>query len=152
LFRQGPVDTLPNEWRAAATRTKLRGRSVNRTHLSLYYLAGYLLPAGILLLLVPDFATKLLLSNRTYDDAPFRLAGVLLIGLGILVVQMIRYRLEVLYPTTIVIRLLISATLIGLFLRTSDPFFLVILAVVAVGIALTAVSYVLDRRASAVAA
>ena len=43
---------------------------MNRTHLSLYYLAGYLLPAGILLLLVPDFATKLLLSNRTYDDAP----------------------------------------------------------------------------------
>ena len=122
---------------------------MNRTHLSLYYLAGYLLPAGTLLLLVPDFATKLLLSNRTYDDAPFRLAGILLIGLGILVVQMIRYRLEVLYPTTIVIRLLISATLIAFFLRTSDPFFLVILAVVAVGIALTAMSYVLDRRASA---
>jgi uncharacterized protein YjeT (DUF2065 family) len=130
---------------------ELRGRLVNRTHLSLYYLAGYLIPAGTLLLFVPDVATKLLLSNRTYDDAPFRLAGILLIGLGILVVQMIRYRLEVLYPTTIVIRLLISATLIGLFLRTSDPFFLVILAVVVVGIALTAMSYVLDRRASAAA-
>jgi uncharacterized protein YjeT (DUF2065 family) len=152
LFRLLAVDTLPNEWRASATRTNLRGRTVNRTHLSLYYLAGYLLPAGTLLLLVPDFATKLLLSNRTYDDAPFRLAGILLIGLGILVVQMIRYRLEVLYPTTIVIRLLISATLIGLFLRTSDPFFLVVLAVVVVGIALTAMSYVLDRRASAAAA
>jgi uncharacterized protein YjeT (DUF2065 family) len=125
---------------------------VNRTHLSLYYLAGYLLPAGTLLLLAPDFATKLLLSNRTYDDAPFRLAGVLLIGLGILVVQIIRYRLEVLYPTTIVIRLMISATLIGLFLRTSDPFFLVVLAVVVVGIALTAMSYVLDRRARTAAA
>jgi uncharacterized protein YjeT (DUF2065 family) len=136
---------------ALATRPKLRGRPVNRTHLSLYYLAGYLLPAGTLLLLAPDFATKLLLSNRTYDDAPFRLAGILLIGLGILVVQMIRYRIEVLYPTTVVIRLLISATLLGLFLRTNDPFFLVILAVVAVGIALTAASYVLDRRASAAA-
>jgi uncharacterized protein YjeT (DUF2065 family) len=119
---------------------------VKRTHLSLYYLAGYLLPAGTLLLLVPDFATKLLLSNRTYDDAPFRLAGVLLIGLGILVVQMIRHRLEVLYPTTIVIRLLISATLIGLYLRTSDPFFLVVLLVVVIGIGLTAASFVLDRR------
>ena len=119
---------------------------MKRTHLSLYYLAGYLLPAGTLLLLVPDFATKLLLSNRTYDDAPFRLAGVLLIGLGILVVQMIRYRLEVLYPTTVVIRLLISGTLIALYLRTSDPFFLVVLLVVVIGIALTATSYVLDRR------
>ena len=120
---------------------------MKRTHLSLYYLAGYLLPAGTLLLLVPDVATKLLLSNRSYDDAPFRLAGVALIGLGILVVQMIRYRLEVLYQTTIVIRLLISATLIGLYLRTSDPFFLVVLAVVVIGILLTASSYVLDRRA-----
>ena len=119
---------------------------MNRTHLSLYYLAGYLLPAGTLLLLAPDFATKLLLSNRTYDDAPFRLAGVLLIGLGILVVQMIRYKLEVLYPTTVVIRLLISGTLIALYLRTSDPFFLVVLLVVVIGIALTATSYVLDRR------
>jgi uncharacterized protein YjeT (DUF2065 family) len=125
---------------------------VNRTHLSLYYLAGYLLPAGALLLLAPDVATKLLLSNRTYDDAPFRLAGILLIGLGILVVQMIRYRLEVLYPTTVVIRLLISATLIGLYLRERDPFFLVILAVVVIGIALTATGYVLDRRSSATAA
>jgi len=124
---------------------------VNRTHLSLYYLAGYLLPAGTLLLLVPDVATKLLLSNRTYDDAPFRLAGILLIGLGILVVQMIRYRLEVLYPTTILIRLGISATLIGLYLRTSDPFFLVVLAVVVIGIGLTATSFVLDRRRAAAA-
>src|SRR3954466_11843474 len=114
------------------------GSLVNRTHLSLYYLAGYLIPAGTLLLLVPDVATKLLLSNRTYDDAPFRLAGILLIGLGILVVQMIRYRLEVLYPTTILIRLLISATLLTLYVRTSDPFFLVVLAVVAIVIGLTA--------------
>jgi uncharacterized protein YjeT (DUF2065 family) len=121
---------------------------VKRTHLSLYYLAGYLIPAGTLLLLVPDVATKLLLSNRTYDDAPFRLAGILLIGLGILVVQMIRYRLEVLYPTTILIRLLISATLIGLYLRTSDPFFLVVLAVVVFGIILTGTSFLLDRRRS----
>ena len=119
---------------------------MKRTHLSLYYLAGYLLPAGTLLLLVPDVATKLLLSNRTYDDAPFRLAGVLLIGLGILVVQMIRHRLEVLYPTTILIRLLISATLIWLYLRTSDPFFLVVLLVVVIGIGLTGASFVLDRR------
>jgi len=122
---------------------------MRRTNLSLYYLAGYLIPAGALLLLVPDFATKLLLSNRSYDDAPFRLAGILLIGLGILVIQIIRHRLEVLYPTTVVVRLLISATLIGPFLETRDPFFLVVLTVVVIGIVLTATSYVLDRRRDA---
>jgi hypothetical protein len=124
---------------------------MRRTHLSLYYLAGYLLPAGTLLLLVPDVATKLLLSNRTYDDAPFRLAGVLLIGLGILIVQIIRHKLEVLYPTTVLVRFLISATLIGLYVRTSDPFFLVVLAVVVFGIALTVTSFLLDRRRAAAA-
>jgi uncharacterized protein YjeT (DUF2065 family) len=125
---------------------------MRRTNLSLYYLAGYLLPAGVLLLLIPDVALKVLLSNRTYDDAPFRLAGILLIALGILIVQIIRHRLEMLYTTTVVVRLLISATLIGLYLRTNDPFFLVILAVVVFGIALTATSFFLDRRTVASAA
>ena len=102
-----------------------------------------------MLLLIPDTATKLLLSNRTYDDAPFRLAGVLLIGLGILVIQIIRFRLQMLYPTTVAVRLLISATLIGLYLRTSDPFFLVVLTIVVIGIVLTASSLLLDRRRGA---
>ena len=105
---------------------------MRRTNLSLYYLAGYLVPAGLLLLFVPEFATKLLLSNRNYDYAPFHLAGVLLLVIGILVIQIIRYRLEQLYATTLVARALISATLLWLFLNTGDPFFGVILAAAAI--------------------
>ena len=45
------------------------------TRLSLYYLATYLPLAGLALLFVPDFATKLLLSNRTYEDTFMRVAG-----------------------------------------------------------------------------
>ena len=119
---------------------------MRRTHLSLFYLAGYLLPAGFLLLTVPEFARKLLLSNRDYDDAPFRLVGVLLIVLGIIVVQIIRHRIEVLYTTTLVARILISLTLIAVYVETSDPFFLVILVIVLVGVALTGWSYMADRR------
>jgi len=119
---------------------------LRRTHLSLYYLAGYLLPAGFLLLTVPEFARKLLLSNRDYDDAPFRLVGVLLIALGMIVVQIIRHRLEALYTTTLVARVLISLTLVAIYIETRDPFFLVILAIVLIGIVLTAWSYISDRR------
>lgn len=122
---------------------------MRRTHLSLYYLAGYLLPAGLLLLTVPAFARKLLLSNREYDDAPFRLVGILLIVLGLIVVQIIRHRIEVLYTTTVVARVLISLTLIAIYVETSDPFFLVILTIVLIGVALTTWSYVTDRRRSA---
>src|SRR5712691_1914859 len=121
---------------------------MRRTNLSLYYLAGYLVPAGLLLLFVPEFATKLLLSNHTYDYAPFRLAGVLLLVVGILIVQIIRHRLEMLYTTTLVARALIIATLLGLFISTGDPFFVVILFVVLIGVALTGASYVLDRRST----
>lgn len=119
---------------------------MRRTNLSLYYLAGYLVPAGLFLLLIPEFATKLLLSNRTYDYAPFHLVGVLLLVIGILVIQVIRHKLEMLYSTTLVARALISATLLWLFLATGDPFFAVILVIVLVGVGLTGVSYVLDRR------
>ena len=122
---------------------------MRRTNLSLYYLAGYLVPAGLLLLFVPEFATKLLLSNRTYDYAPFHLAGVLLLVIGILIIQIIRHRLSQLYATTLVARALISATLIWLFLTTGDPFFAVVLVIVLIGVALTGVSYVLDTREGA---
>ena len=119
---------------------------MRRTNLSLYYLAGYLIPAGLLLLFVPEFATKLLLSNRTYDYAPFHLVGVLLLVIGILIVQIIRHRLEQLYTTTLLARALISATLLWLFLSTGDPFFGVVLVIVLIGVALTGVSYYLDRQ------
>lgn len=119
---------------------------MRRTNLSLYYLAGYLIPAGLFLLFVPEFATKLLLSNRTYDYAPFHLVGVLLLVIGILIVQVIRHRLEMLYPTTLLARALISATLLWLLVTTGDPFFGVVLAIVLVGVVLTAASYLLDRR------
>lgn len=119
---------------------------MRRTNLSLYYLAGYLIPAGVLLLFVPEWATKLLLSDRTYDYAPFHLVGVLLLVIGILVVQVIRHRVEAMYPTTLVARALISATLLWLFLNSGDPFYGVVLVIVLVGVSLTGVSYVLDRR------
>ena len=122
---------------------------MRRTNLSLYYLAGYLVPAGLLLLLVPEWATKLLLSNRTYDYAPFRLVGVLLLVIGILIVQIIRHRLAVLYPVTLIARALIGATLLWLLVSTGDPFFGVILVVVLIGVGLTGYSYLLDRRDAA---
>ena len=122
---------------------------MRRTNLSLYYLAGYLVPAGLFLLFIPEFATKLLLSNRTYDYAPFHLAGVLLLVIGILIIQIIRFRLEMLYSTTLLARALISATLLWLFATTGDPFFAVILVIVLVGVGLTGVSYWLDRREAA---
>jgi hypothetical protein len=118
---------------------------VNRTRLSLYYLAGYLTFAGLALLLVPTFALKLLLSNGDYGEVFPRLAGMLLVGLAILITQIIRHRVEVLYPTTLVVRLFFLVVFAYLYLTSSDPFFLVVFGIVALGVILTGYSYLTER-------
>ena len=118
---------------------------MNRTRLSLYYLAGYLTFAGVALLLVPSFALKLLLSNGDYGDTFPRLAGMLLIGLAILVTQIIRHRIEVLYPTTLVVRLFFLVVFAYLYLSSDDPFFLVVFGIVLLGVILTGYSYLTER-------
>ena len=116
------------------------------THLSLYYLATYLPLAGLALLLAPDLATSLLLSNRTYDPEFMRLAGAVLLALGTLIIQIVRHRVEVLYPTTLGIRVGLLVVLALLYVESSDPFFAVIFAIVGFGVILTAVGLYLDRR------
>src|SRR6476620_5490260 len=100
---------------------------MRRTHLSLYYLAGYVVPSGLLLLFAPSFATKLLLSNHVYEEPPLRLAGLVLLALGILIVQIVRHHVEVMYTTTLVVRSVLSFGLLYLLLSTGDPFFGVVL-------------------------
>jgi hypothetical protein len=122
---------------------------MNRTRLSLFYLAGYLTLAGLALLLVPSFALKLLLSNGDYGDVFPRLAGMLLLGLAILVTQIIRHRVEVLYATTLVVRLFFLVVFAYLFLSSSDPFFLVVFGIVLLGVVFTGYSYLTEHRADA---
>ena len=77
---------------------------MKKTHLSLYYLIGYLIPSGLLLLVAPQVALKLLFSNGSYGDVMPRLLGMVMLALGVFVLQAIRYRLEVLYTTALAVR------------------------------------------------
>ncbi len=120
---------------------------MTRTRLSLFYLAGYLYFAGLALLLVPTFALQLLFSNGAYGEVFPRLAGMLLLGLAALVTQIIRHRLEVLYSTTLLIRLFFLVVLGYLYLSSSDPFFAVVFGIVALGVIFTGYSYLTERRA-----
>jgi hypothetical protein len=122
---------------------------MTRTRLSLFYLAGYLTFAGLALLLMPTFALQLLLSNGHYGEVFPRLAGMLLLGLAALVAQIIRHRLEVLYPTTLVVRLFFLVVLSYLYLSSSDPFFAVVFGIVALGVVFTGYAYLTERRTRA---
>lgn len=119
---------------------------MRRTNLSPYYLVGYVVPSGVLLLFAPTFATQLLLSNQTYDEAPLRLAGLVLLAFGILIAQIVRHKVETLYATTLAVRIVLSTGFVYLLVSTGNPFFGVVLLFVVIGIALTGTSYLLDRR------
>jgi hypothetical protein len=125
---------------------------VRRTRFSLYYLAAYLIGAGIALIFAPGLALTLLFANGHYGDVMPRLLGVVLLALGIFVVQVIRHSLEVLYPTTLIVRTLIMVVLAGLLVYSHDPLFISLMVVVGFGMVLTGVSYLTDRRAGSAAA
>lgn len=116
-----------------------------RTRLSLVYLAGYLIPTGIAFLAIPQLTLKLLFSTGSYGDVFPRLVGAILIVLGIIIAQIIRFGLYQLYTTAIATRLVLLGVLVGLYMYTRDPLFLILFGVVAFGVALTSISYLIDR-------
>ena len=119
---------------------------MRRTRLSFFYLAAYLLGAGVALVLVPSLALKLLFSNGNYGDVMPRLLGVVLLALGLIIVQIMRHRVDVLYPTTLGVRAVIVVGLVALFIYSKDPLFISLMVVVGIGMILTGTSYLLDRR------
>ena len=87
-----------------------------------------------------------MLSNGDYGSDVFpRVAGLLLLGIGIIVAQIIRLKAEVLYSTTLMLRFVFLVGFLGFYFYTRDPLFLVVLGVVGLGVLLTGTSYWLDR-------
>ena len=123
---------------------------MKRTHLSLFYLATYLAGGGVAIVIAPQFFVKLLFSNGDYNDVTLRFLGILLISLAIIIAQIIRRKVEVLYSTTLVVRIFICAGLIGLYISSHDPLFLTLLVIVGLCVVLTGTCYYLDKRKTAI--
>lgn len=114
------------------------------TRLSLFYLAGYLFPAGAGLLGAPDWSLRVFQSTGDYGSVFPRALGLLLLGLGLFTVQLIRHRTEPLYPTTVAVRALFLAGFAWLYWLSLDPFFLIVFAIVAFGVLLTSTCLAID--------
>ena len=119
----------------------------SKTRLSLYYLTTYLFFTGVGLLFAPQFSLKLLLSTGHYENTFVQFTGAFMIALSVVVSQIIRHSVEVLYTTTLAVRVFFIVVIVWFYVQTQDPLFLVVLAVVALGVALTVTSYMLDKRA-----
>jgi hypothetical protein len=116
------------------------------TRLSLFYLATYLFVTGIGLLFIPQLSLRLLFATGHYENAFVQFTGAFMIALSIVVTQIIRHSVEVLYPTTLIVRSFFIVVIVALYFQTFDPLFLVVLAVVSFGVALTAFAFILDLR------
>ena len=127
---------------------------MHKTRLSLFYLAGYSIPSGLMLLFLPQVALQLLFSNRVaeYGDIMPRLVGAVVLALAILVVQTIRLKLDALYTTYIAVRAVLLVCLVGLYFYSRDPLFISLFVVVGLGVVLTVAGYLADRRENAQAA
>jgi uncharacterized protein YjeT (DUF2065 family) len=119
------------------------------TRLSFIYLAGYLWIGGLGLLAAPDRAIRLLGSDELYPPVLLRLAGGLMLALGIVVADIARQRIEPLYPTTLIVRTVLLATILWLFIASRDVLFLSLAGIVAFGMLLTGLGLVADRRGPA---
>ena len=102
--------------------------------LTLIYLTGYLAVGGIGFLFVPDLALSLLLSNGEYGDVMPRVAGMFMVVLAALIGSFVRREDYSYYATTIGARSFIVVTLTVLYFRTEDPLFLVLDAIVLLGL------------------
>lgn len=119
---------------------------LRRTRLSLMYVASYLSLAGLGWFLDPELSLRLFFSTGHYDSTFVRVAGALLIVLSILVIQVIRHRLEAIYTTIILVRVFLCAVWILLYILTKDPLFLITLAIVGVGVILSTLAFISDKK------
>ena len=119
---------------------------MGKTRLSLYYLASYLWVGGIGLLFAPTLAVKLLLSNTDYPAVMLQALGMFMIGVGIIVVQIIRLDINILYPTTLVVRVFFCTCLLFFYFSTQNPFFIVLFGIVVLGLVLTGSSYLSEKH------
>jgi hypothetical protein len=102
--------------------------------LTLIYLATYLLIGGCSFLVAPAFALRLLLSNGAYGDVMPRLFGLFMFVLGGVIFQFARARDYRYYLYTIVARCFIVVVMTTLYFKTRDPLFLVLDAIVLIGL------------------
>ena len=98
------------------------------------YLTTYLCIGGIGFAFIPDMTLKLFLSNGDYGNIMPRVAGIFMIALGGLIGTMtynndLRY-----YSYSVFIRTGLVAFFVWLFIISSDPLFIVILAIVLIGL------------------
>lgn len=125
---------------------------MNKTRMSLFYLAGYTWFGGAGFLFFPQLSLKMFFATGEYENLMVRMVGMFMIAIAIIITQLIRHHADVLYPTTLMVRATILTCMTVFYFTYGDPLLLVLLAIVGLGFVLTGTAYILDKRSESVAA
>ena len=120
-----------------------------RIRICIWYVAGYLIVSGFALLVAPRYALAAMLSSTDYGSIMPRWVGMLSVAMGTLVGQIVRLRIAVLYPLSFFMPAAMLVGFVGLYLQSADPLFLVVSAVVGIGVVATGLSMLLGRASNA---
>ena len=107
---------------------------MNLKRITLTYVVTYLAFGGMGLVLAPNLFLKMFQSNQDYGEAMPRMVGVLMLALGGLIAMILYHRDYKYYVYSIIARTLIVLFLFYAYTLASDPFFLVINAIVLLGL------------------
>ncbi len=119
---------------------------MKKTRISLFYVASYLLIGGTGFFIFPRPMLRMFMSQGNYTDVMVQLIGLFMISLGIVIVQIIRHRIEQLYTTTLFVRSIILISLLSFYFVYKDPLMLVLFCIVGLGFILTMTSYLIDKK------
>jgi uncharacterized protein YjeT (DUF2065 family) len=123
--------------------------ATRRIRVCIWYVAGYLVLSGLALLLAPRGALAAMLSNADYGDVMPRWVGMLSVAMGTLVGQIVRLRIAVLYPLSFFMPAAMLFGFLGMYLQSANPLFLVVAAVVGIGVLATGSSMLVARASTA---
>jgi hypothetical protein len=110
------------------------------------FVVSYLFLTGLGLLIAPGATLQLMGSSNDYGSIMPRWVGMFSVALAAIVSQVLRHKLTVLYPLGFLMPGAMLFGFLALYFKSGDKLFLVVAAVVAVGVMATGVSLWLDRK------
>ena len=102
--------------------------------LTLTYLYSYLAAGGLGFLLAPEWTLRILQSNGDYGDIMPRVVGMFMLALSGLIFQFVRAGDYKYYRYSVFARSFIVIVLTALYFDARDPLFLVLDAIVLIGL------------------
>jgi hypothetical protein len=110
------------------------------------FVVSYLFLTGLGLAIAPEATLQSMGSSVDYGSIMPRWVGMFSLALAAVIGQVLRHKLTVLYPLGFFMPGAMLFGFLALYFKSGDKLFLVVAAVVAVGVVATGVSLWLDKK------